>query len=115
MNGRFIMNKLILAITLFVSVLLLSPSASAEQKVTKGDWDIHYIAFPSSFIKPETAREYNLERSRYMAIVNISVLNSSTQKAQNVSLTGNAKNLLGQTKQLSFKKVNFPLLMLTSL
>lgn len=105
MNGRFIMNKLILAITLFVSVLLLSPSASAEQKITKGDWDIHYIAFPSSFIKPETAREYNLERSRYMAIVNISVLDSSTQKAQNVSLTGNAKNLLGQTKQLSFKKV----------
>jgi len=105
MNGRFIMNKLILAITLFVSVLLLSPSASAEQKITKGDWDIHYIAFPSSFIKPETAREYNLERSRYMAIVNISVLDSSTKKAQNVSLTGNAKNLLGQTKQLSFKKV----------
>lgn len=105
MNGKFIMNKLILAITLFVSVLLLSPSASAEQKITKGDWDIHYIAFPSSFIKPETAREYNLERSRYMAIVNISVLDSSTKKAQNVSLTGNAKNLLGQTKQLSFKKV----------
>ncbi|MDA8622146.1 DUF4426 domain-containing protein [Psychrosphaera sp.] len=99
------MKKILFVIATLVSALFLSPTTLAEQKITKGDWDIHYIAFPSSFIKPETARNYNLERSRYMAIVNISVLDKESQQAQNVSLTGTAKNLLGQTKQLTFKKV----------
>lgn len=99
------MKKFVIFVTLFLSALVMPFNANSEQKITKGNWDIHYIAFPSSFVKPETAREYALERSRYMAIVNVSVLDSTTQKAQNVSLTGTAKNLLGQTKQLSFKKV----------
>jgi len=101
------MRKLKTLTSLF-SLLLMFVSfvASAEQKIVKEDWDIHYIAFPSSFIEPAVANEYQLQRSRYMAIVNISVLdNTNEDKAQNVSLTGTARNLLGQTKTLSFKKV----------
>lgn len=99
------MQKTLLTLLVLVATLLFSGLSMAEQKITKGNWDIHYIAFPSAFIKPETARSYQLERSRYMALINISVLETSSQQAQNVSLTGTARNLLGQTTQLDFKKV----------
>lgn len=89
-----------------VLALLFSSSSVAEQKVTKGNWDIHYIAFPSSFIQPEVAKQYQLKRSKYQAIVNISVLdNSDDFTAQNVYVTGVAKNLLGQRVKLDFVKV----------
>ena len=91
----------------FILALLVMTafSANAEQKFTKGNWDIHYIAFPSTFVKPETAKQYNLQRSRYTAVVNISVLDTKTQEAQFVNVSGSAKNLLGQTKPLSFTRV----------
>ena len=42
-------------------LLLFSTNSFAEQKIVKGNWDIHYIAFPSTFIKAETAKEYGLK------------------------------------------------------
>ncbi|MBU2880970.1 DUF4426 domain-containing protein [Psychrosphaera sp. B3R10] len=87
-------------------MVLTSWTVSAEQKVVKGDWDIHYIAFPSSFLNPTVAKTYELQRSRYMGVVNISVLdNQNNDAAKNVYVTGTARNLLGQTKSLSFSKV----------
>ena len=96
--------KFLYLLLLFATVLAFE--AHAEQKVTKGDWDIHYIAFPSSFLDADVANSYGLQRSRYMAVINISVLdNTKDDKAQNVYVTGTAKNQLGQTKRLEFKKV----------
>lgn len=87
-------------------LVLLSFNSNAEQKITKGNWDIHYIAFPSSFIQPEIAKQYQLQRSKYLAIVNISVLdNKNNDKAQNAHVSGIAKNLLGQRFKLEFVKV----------
>ncbi len=88
-----------------VAALLFSTASHAEQKFVKNNWDIHYIAFPSTFIKPETAKNYQLQRSKYMALINISVLNNKTQEALKVNLQGTAKNLLGQTTRLEFKRV----------
>ena len=97
-NFLLLMTFLVLAFT--------SANAQAEQKITKGDWDIHYIAFPSSFLDADVAKQYGLQRSRYMAVINISVLdNSNDDQAQNVFIKGTAKNQLGQTKSLEFEKV----------
>lgn len=102
MNSQINLTALILVCLL----ALTSWAASAEQKVVKGDWDIHYIAFPSSFLNPTVAKTYDLQRSRYMGVVNISVLdNKNNDDAKNVYITGTARNLLGQTKSLSFSKV----------
>jgi hypothetical protein len=87
-------------------LLLFSFNSNAEQKITKGNWDIHYIAFPSSFIEPEVAKQYQLQRSKYLSIINISVLdNKNNNKAQNAYVSGVAKNLLGQRFKLDFVKV----------
>jgi hypothetical protein len=71
-----------------------------------GPWQVHYIAFPSTFIQPKIAKAYNLERSGYKGIVNISILKNDADKtAQTATLTGTAKNLLGNKQTLTFKEV----------
>lgn len=105
MKTRFLQIRFSQVLTLLTAILF-STFAAAEQKFVKNDWDIHYIAFPSSFIEPEVASTYNLQRSKYKAVINISVLdNQNNDKAQNAFVKGVAKNLLGQTQNLEFVKV----------
>jgi hypothetical protein len=56
-------------------------------------------------LDPTIASQYKIERSKYNGLVNISVLNSKDQTAQQVQISGEAKNLLGQIKQLTFVEV----------
>ncbi|MGP5156642.1 DUF4426 domain-containing protein [Pseudoalteromonas prydzensis] len=71
-----------------------------------GPWQVHYIAFPSTFIQPKIAKAYDLQRSGYKGIVNISILkNDSDATAQTAILKGTARNLLGNKQTLEFKEV----------
>ncbi|WP_223858291.1 DUF4426 domain-containing protein [Salinimonas profundi] len=91
---------------MFTLVLLLAPWFSqAEQKMTLGQWDVHYIVVNTSFLTPEVANQYDIVRSKYSALVNLSVLNNETLEAQNVAVSGTATNLLGNAQPLRFKKV----------
>jgi len=95
-----------LVVSLFISViLLLSTTAHAEQKQTLGEWDVHYMVVNTPFLTPEVAASYGIVRSKFNALVNISVLDSKTGEAQRVSVTGTARNLLGNSRPLTFKKV----------
>lgn len=95
----------------FISFLAFAFNAQSEdmqgaQYKELGPWQVHYIAFPSTFIQPQIAKTYGLERSGYKGIVNISVLkNNSDKTAQTVKLSGTAKNLLGNKQALTFKEV----------
>ena len=89
---------------LFLLVLSSMP-VSAEQKKTMGNWDIHYIVIPTTFLTPEVARANNIQRSKYNALVNISVLDKRTKEAQEVTVSGNARNLIGNNRTLDFKQV----------
>ena len=91
---------------LLLSCLLLAFPSSAEQKVQLGNWDVHYIVLPSTVLTPAVAKAYGLQRSRYQAFVNISVLDSQTQQAQSVVVSGTATDLLGNVRQLEFQQVN---------
>jgi hypothetical protein len=90
---------------LLLSGLFHSASVSAEQKKQLGPWDVHYIAMPSTLIDPAIAQSYQLERSKFQGLVNISVLKTTDQTAQQVKISGVAKNLLGQQKDLVFREV----------
>ncbi len=93
--------------TIFVALTLfaLAGKVSAEQKVALGTWDVHYIALNTTFLTPEIAKNYGIVRSKYNGLINVSVLDKQSQLAQNVILSGEARNLLGVTKKLSFKQV----------
>lgn len=97
--------KSVMNITVAGLLCLVSGLASAEQKTQLGPWDVHYIAMPSTLIDPAIAKTYQLERTKYQGLVNISVLKTSDQSAQQVSIEGVAKNLLGQQKELVFREV----------
>ncbi|HEX5792527.1 MAG TPA: DUF4426 domain-containing protein [Rheinheimera sp.] len=95
--------KYILLLLLSVS---LSFSAVAEQKKQLGNWDVHYIAFPAPLLTPEIAQQYQLQRSKYNGVINISVLDKSTQQAQKVAISGIAKDLQGRQRTLEFSEVS---------
>jgi hypothetical protein len=99
MKSKFIW----LSVWLFLACV--TSQASAEIKKDLGDWEVHYIAFTTTFLTPEIARANNIVRSSKNALVNISVLNKRTKEAQDVNISGTARNLLGTSKTLSFKKV----------
>lgn len=104
------MYKVMKKIPLFKALLIvagccLTAMAVAEQKQQLGQWDVHYMVVSTTFLTPEVAKANDISRSRYNALVNISVLNSDNQKAQNLALMGSARNLLGTEKQLNFKQV----------
>ncbi|KJY96536.1 DUF4426 domain-containing protein [Pseudoalteromonas ruthenica] len=99
--------------TLFTALLLcilsISPSYGEQAEVQGGQfknlghWQVHYIAFPSTSVPAEVARNYDLERAGDRALINISVLQNN--QAQAVNIQGSAKNLIGQTEQLTFKEI----------
>ena len=97
-------SKILLALALFLFVMT---SASAENMKKLGTMNVHYMAIGSTFFTPEIAKVYGITRSRYNGLINISVLDNSQQgtPAKTVSITGKAKNNLGQFKELSFKEV----------
>ena len=85
--------------------LIASQLANAEQMRQLGEWDVHYMVVNTPFLTPEVAASYGIVRSKFNALVNLSVLDTKTQEAQRVSITGKATNLLGNTRSLTFKKV----------
>lgn len=99
------MKKILLAT---VALLLsLSVSVHAKNMTTLGSFDVHHMVIGTSFLTPEIAKNYQITRSRYNALVNISVLDNSqpATPAKVVSISGTARNDLGQIKKLEFHQV----------
>jgi hypothetical protein len=96
--------KIYLLAASLVLALFISP-LQAEQKKVLGPWDVHYIAFDSTIIDAKIAQSYQLQRSKYQAVLNISVLNSKDQKAQQVRISGTATDLTQKQIELTFREV----------
>ena len=77
--------------------------AQAEQMQKIGEYEVHYIVVPTTFLQPHIARQYGLTRSRNRALVNVSVLLNN--KPVQAKITGEYKNLLSQIIPLSFSEV----------
>lgn len=101
---RISISKLLIAFSLSLFVMT---SASAENMKKLGSMNVHYMAIGSTFFTPEIAKVYGITRSRYNGLINISVLDNSQKgtPAKSVSITGKAKNNLGQFKELAFTEV----------
>ncbi|MDR9828324.1 DUF4426 domain-containing protein [Vibrio sp. FNV 38] len=93
-------------LTLLVCITLSSTTWAGQFKTFK-DIEVHYSAFNSTFLTPKVARSYSLKRNGYSAILNISVLDRSVlgKPATTTKLSGSAKNLIGNTRSLTFREV----------
>ncbi len=94
----------------WITALLISlvslPSIAGQFKTMK-DIEVHYIAFNSTFLTPKIARSYDIKRNGYNAVINISVLDRASlgKPAVSAIISGQAKNLIGQTQKLTFREV----------
>ncbi|CAE6915620.1 DUF4426 domain-containing protein [Vibrio sp. B1FLJ16] len=97
------MNKWITALL----ISLLSFPTFAEQFKNMKDIEVHYVAFNSTFLTPKIARSYDIKRNGYLAIINISVLDRASlgKPALEAKVSGQAKNLIGQTQKLTFREI----------
>ncbi|MGK0404656.1 MAG: hypothetical protein ACJAR6_000022 [Oleispira sp.] len=109
----FKINSLFTPFHALFTVLLLglvSASANAEQKLVFGEYEIHYMGLSSSFLTPEVAKIYDIARSGSLGFLNIAVLQQSKDKqvpdAVDVKLTGTIRNLIGQTRELEFRRIS---------
>lgn len=96
--------KLLIASLMYFIALA---NANAENMKKLGSMNVHYIAIGSTFLTPEIAKLHDIKRSRYNGLINISVLDNSKQgmPAKRVSITGKAKNNVGQSKIIEFQEV----------
>ncbi len=87
--------------------LATAVSANAEQVEQFDNYRIHYNAFISNMLSPDVARAHGLTRSRYHAVVNITVQKRDNGDYQPVSgkVSGTATNLYGKQRKLDMKEV----------
>ena len=101
---KFLNKNLIL---LFLVVSAFTSNVFADNMKKLGSLNVHYMAIGATFLTPEIAKAYGIERSRYNGLVNISVLDNSKKgmPAKSVSIMGKARNDIGQIKSLEFSEV----------
>ncbi len=88
--------------------IMLASFASAEQKKVFGEYEVHYIAFTSSELDKDVAKSYGIPRSGSLGYMSISVLKTGISEmpvAWNATLEGTMSNLLGQTRELQFTRI----------
>lgn len=96
-------------VILAFAVLAIS-TAHAERAQTFGNYVVHYNALATDFLKPDTARQYNIKRSKNRGMVTIAVQtqpekNKAMGEPVTASVSGYAKNLNGQTRNLKFNMI----------
>lgn len=97
----------------FISIALLLWATTAAAQGAKvienfkdfGEYRVTYSVFNSDFISPDIARLYNLVRARDRAFVNISVSKKGELQGTSAGVSGNATNLIQQSRPLEFQEI----------
>ena len=92
---------------MFAVLCVATFQTHAENMKKLGTMNVHYMAIGATFLTPEVAKAYNIERSRFNGLVNIAVMDNTRKgnPAKTVAISGTAKNLAGQKKTLEFTEV----------
>jgi hypothetical protein len=89
------------------ALLLFATPAQADSQVF-GDYTVHYIAVNSTFIRPEVAAQYGIERNRRSAFLNISMLKNEADGSTTpvtAAISGKRSNLMQQSSDIEFQEV----------
>lgn len=79
--------------------------ATGESSSDIGDHVVHFSAQLTDQLPPEVARAYNILRSKNRAMLNVSVLESSSGKPVSATVTVKTVNLTGQLKNVVMRKI----------
>lgn len=82
----------------------------ATEIVRQNNFEVQIQPFPSTFLTKDVARTYGFNRSRRQALLNVVVLkiqeDGKARGAVPASVTGFSTNLIGQTQDLIFRKID---------
>ncbi len=95
-------------LVLCFSLCCISSLSFAEQKKVFGKYEVHYIGLTSSELDKDVAKAYGIERSRSLGYLSISVLKTGLSPlpvAWNAELSGTMTNLIGQSTELTFTRI----------
>jgi hypothetical protein len=92
-----------------LSILLtVAGAASAEQSQDFGKYVVHFNALNTSFIPPEVAAGYNIQRSKSRALLNVVVLRKVMNNPGSPMLAtvkARASNLAGQFREINMRQI----------
>lgn len=105
------MMKHIRAFTTFLTATLLtlaSLQAQAAGSQDFGDYQVHWSVLPSTFLSPEVAKANDLQRSKGIGIVNISIMqeqDNGALKPVSGQVEGKVSNDIQQINFLAFRRI----------
>lgn len=85
-------------------LMLWAAPALTEQKQDFGDYVAHYSAQNTTSLNPVVARRHGITRSPRLAMVMVTV-QDKTGAAVAAAITGEARNLLGQSQPLQMREI----------
>jgi hypothetical protein len=102
------MNRLLLALTLLITLIFASPVA-AQQSQDFGNYVVHYNALNTNLIPPQVAQGYGIARSSSRALLNVTVLKKvmdTPGTPVSASVKASATNLTGQLRELQIRQID---------
>ncbi len=82
------------------------PAPQAGAELTALDYEVDYKAFNSTFLRPEVAKLYGIDRADKFGVVMVSVYEKDALGiGVEACVSGGARNLVGQRKKLDFNEI----------
>lgn len=106
MKTRALHNIIAMAAAAFLAALVSLPALAGSEDF--GDYQVHWSVFPSTFLTPEVAKANNLQRSRSIGVVNISIMQEDANGAIKPvpgQVEGKVSNDIQQVKFLAFRRI----------
>ena len=90
-------------------LLLLTPLlASAENSTRQSGYTVHHNAFPTAILTPDIAGSYQIVRSKYRGMLNVSVIKEkegTTGTPVSANIQANMTNIYGQQSSLNLREI----------
>jgi hypothetical protein len=90
-------------------LLLLAPMlATAENSTKQSGYTVHHNAFPTAILTPDIAGSYQIVRSKYRGMLNVSVIRDeagTTGTPVSAQVDAQSTNLTGQIRKIPLREV----------
>ncbi|MCB1760316.1 MAG: DUF4426 domain-containing protein [Gammaproteobacteria bacterium] len=91
-----------------LAALSLCTVVSAENSTREGIYTVHHNAIPTAILTPEIAGSYNIVRSKYRGLLNISVIQEkagTTGTAVTAEVRAQSINLIGKIQDIAMREI----------
>ncbi len=89
-------------------LILLSFTTAAENSTRNGGYTIHHNAIPTATLSPEIASQYQIVRSKYRGMINISVIQEvpgTTGRPVSAKVSAYSMNLIGRRHDIQLREI----------